>query len=200
MHPVTRDRESGFTLVEMLVVVVLLGVVGAVATTAMIRALKTTDSGQARVYGLADVQKAVERMSRELRAADPLQTMTATTVSARVYRNGKCDQYTYALVGTEIRQTVERLTPDPGPWNECSSVLGSGVTTVLARDISNGAGTPLFTYLAETAPAPVAATTTATVREIRIDARSALSGEGPLRVATSVQIRNFDTARYRSHS
>lgn len=195
-----KSEDGGFTLVEMSIVLLILGVIGAIATSSVIQSMKTTDRGQKRVFGLADVQNAVERMSREIRAADPVETSSSSSsVSVRVHRNGRCQRYTYALVGTELRQTLERLSPDPGVFNECTSVVaGSTVTTVLVRGLTNGSTTPLFTYLADTAPATTAATTPAAVRSVVIDARSGMSGTTPLQVRTSVQIRNFDTSRYRS--
>ena len=76
-----RHDSRGLTLVELLVVLALLGVVGAVMLSGVVSGLRATDQVEAEADALDEVRVAVERLSRDLRQArlvDP--TSTAGTV------------------------------------------------------------------------------------------------------------------------
>lgn len=62
-------RENGYTLVELLVAMVLLSVVGAMVTTAVISANKTLRRNENEAQGLADVRVVTERLSRDIEQA-----------------------------------------------------------------------------------------------------------------------------------
>ncbi|MBA2530362.1 MAG: prepilin-type N-terminal cleavage/methylation domain-containing protein [Euzebyales bacterium] len=61
--PVTGPRwngEEGVSLVEVLVVIVLLAMVGAVAMSGLVTGLRASAKGQDRITALTDMQKGVE--------------------------------------------------------------------------------------------------------------------------------------------
>jgi prepilin-type N-terminal cleavage/methylation domain-containing protein len=64
--------EAGFTLVELLVVLVLMGVVGGIVTSALVTGMQSSRATSARTMALHDIEVALQRVGRELRAADPL--------------------------------------------------------------------------------------------------------------------------------
>ncbi|CAN5323052.1 hypothetical protein BH20ACT9_BH20ACT9_19620 [soil metagenome] len=99
---------DGITIVELLVVMVVFGVVGSLVASGVIQGLQSSRLAQARVEALADVQKGVGRMSRELRAACPVRTATATQVVVDVRRAGGVDRYGYTLddAADELRYEV----------------------------------------------------------------------------------------------
>lgn len=72
--------ERGFTLVELLVVMLIVGVVGAVTTAGVVRGMRTTAEAQDRADAQAAIRTAAARASRELRVADPLRYATSTEV------------------------------------------------------------------------------------------------------------------------
>ena len=65
-----RD-QSGVTLVELLVVLVILGVVGSVVTTAIVSSLRSAAVTTDRVIAINELETAMQRMTRDLRAARP---------------------------------------------------------------------------------------------------------------------------------
>lgn len=65
-----NPRDGGFTLVELLVVVLLLGIVGGVVTSSIVSALSSARSTTARVHALNELEIAMQRVLGDLRAAE----------------------------------------------------------------------------------------------------------------------------------
>jgi type II secretory pathway pseudopilin PulG len=139
--------EAGVTLVELLVVVLLLGVVGGTVTASVITSFQASRRGEARVMALNDLQRGIERVGRELRAAEELLVEPGTEpsdeIGAEVIRDGQRITYRYYLVplgdGAELREDVTRRT--------LSGDLISQRDGLFIADIANlETGSSLFTY------------------------------------------------------
>src|SRR5688572_15198620 len=109
-----RD-EDGVSLVELLVVILLMAVIGGAGTTTLVRSMQVSAKTQTRFDALADLQRSVDRMTRELRAAAPLQVGGAPVVVAEpnrvvvnVFRNTFTEQrrFTYQFCPTQQRLHV----------------------------------------------------------------------------------------------
>lgn len=92
--------DAGFTLVELAVVTLVLGVVGAVTATGIIGGMRGTSHAQARVDTLAATQTAIERVSREMRAADPLRAVADDQLVLDAHRGGELHHYRYTVEAT----------------------------------------------------------------------------------------------------
>ena len=178
-----RDREGGFTLVELLVVIVIFGVVGGFVTATIVSALQTSRRAEARIHALNDLQRGIERVGRELRAASPLlldeDRAFADGVGAEVVRGGQRIIYEYYLVETEdsveLREDVTRRTLDGDLVSEQDGLF--------IADIANlETGTPLFTYF-------VTEPITGEIREIDCDAEGLSDEECLNKHLTATQIR-----------
>jgi prepilin-type N-terminal cleavage/methylation domain-containing protein len=180
-----RHAEGGFTLVELLVVMILLGVIGSIVTSSVITAFVSTRRGEQRVHALNDLQKGIERVGRELRAADPLILEAgkdpAEGIGAEVIRNGQRIEYRYYLVdlgdGVELREDVVRRALD--------GQVDSQQQGLFIADIGNlekNPPTPLFTYY-YTDPG------TRQLREIDCDADGLTESQCLQRHTTATQVR-----------
>lgn len=198
--------SGGFTLIELLVVLLLTGVIGGIVTASLIRGLQTTDRADDRISATLDLQRAIERVGRELRAADPLifPTSGATfrqEVRAQVKRGGEIYRYRYYLVstpegGAELREDVRRLD---GQGNVVESRDG-----LFIADVANlETGTELFTYYMvdpvtgdfgeATCDDPTDAECRdlhLTATQIRMRLERLLPGQEPIGLETVVNIRN----------
>jgi prepilin-type N-terminal cleavage/methylation domain-containing protein len=198
--------EAGLTLVELLTVIVILGVIGGFVTNTVITALEATRKGEARVMALNDLQRGVERVGRELRAAEELKIATGTdpagNVGAQVVRDGQRITYRYYLVdvgdGAELREDVVRQTLAGAPIDARNGLF--------IADIANlETDTPLFTYyvtnpttgqLAEIDCATEGLTTSqceqrhATATQIQLTLEKLLPEQAPIQVETIVNVRS----------
>jgi prepilin-type N-terminal cleavage/methylation domain-containing protein len=202
----TVGRDGGFTLVELLVVLLLLGVVGSIITTSVITAFTSTRRGEARVHALNDLQRGLERVGRELRAADPLVLEPgmdpSAGIGAEIVRRGERIAYRYYLVevgeSVELREDIVRRT------------LGGQVIEqqegLFIADVANvETGTPLFTYyytdpstrqLREVDCEADGLTETqclqrhTTATQVRLTLEKLLPEQSPIRVETVVNIRS----------
>ena len=146
--------EQGFSLVELLVVLVLTGVVGGVVANGVIQGMQASQRADARIQALSELQRGIERVGRELRAADPLvfevdlsdpdQPDFSEEVRAEVHRDGERLRFRYYLVDTgggvgELREDVTRYAPD-------GTVVESRDGLFIADVANLQTGVPLFTY------------------------------------------------------
>ena len=152
--------EGGFTLIELASVVVITSIFGIAITASLQSFTRTTTSTQNKTFALADVRGAVENIARDLRAANPIEAISATLpvsqydnrISFTVWcatpgdngcSSGNARRVVYALSGNTLDQTVglrsrPLLRPNPG-------------MTTLAVDLRPGAvvntaAQPVFTY------------------------------------------------------
>lgn len=108
--------ESGFSLVELLVAMLLVGVVGSVVLSSSIQALRVQSDTTARLDAMHELEVAIQRASRDLRAANPLRISTTedaeTYIAADVYRGNEKLYVVYELVeigdDSALAQSVSR--------------------------------------------------------------------------------------------
>lgn len=154
----TARSESGVTLVELLVVMILLGVVGSVVTTVIVTGLQTSTSISTRTQALHQIEQSLQRVSRELRVADPLYTTSdpLRELAVTIDREGQRQ-----LVRFQVNDAERRLLQFNQPVTESAIAeigdpLGPGSTSLvtdldnalpnLATPIAVAEHEPVFTY------------------------------------------------------
>jgi Tfp pilus assembly protein PilX len=83
-----QDRQAGVGLADLLVSVMLMGLLLTMCVTAVIAASRTTKQVQERTVALAELEQAVQRTARHLRASMQLYSADATSFTSREVRNG----------------------------------------------------------------------------------------------------------------
>lgn len=171
------SADGGFTLVELLVVFVILGVVGSIGTIAVTTTLRSASATTSRVVALDELQTAMQRVARDLRAAE-LFIITDTTsvdreVTADVFRGGELVRVTYSV---EEQDGVDVLIRED-----------TGQTLITLVDNEDEA---VFTYLdAEGNPIPDVDDYTK-AQQIRIRFIRGIEGRQPVIVESLVNVRN----------
>lgn len=188
--------DDGVTVVELLVAITLVGIIGAITVTGLVRGMHTTRYSQDRVDALAATQTGLERMSREIRAADPLREKEEDRIALDVRRGGSLYHYQYEVqdAGGGLYELVQELwrfdDPDefdaPG-WSPAESDADRTSTSVL---VSRLAGDEAFTYL-DTNGAD-AASIEETRRVVVTVSRVVQDDVEPIEVETTVKVRNAD--------
>lgn len=183
-----REDEQGVSLVELLVVVAITVVVGLVVTSGMSSAVRATTQTQRRIDALTDLQRAVARVGREVRAARPLcSASNATRIVAVVDRGTERHRYTYEIVtasgATTLRETREIVSGTGSA--SCTASAASTRQVTAATDVVSAT---IFTYHTSTGAATTDATAAA---EVAITLRRAITSQQPLRVDTRVSVRNL---------
>ena len=67
-----RHEQAGFSLIELMVVLIILGIVGTIIAGGLTRGLRASNEAQARIEAFEDMQIALERVSRDVRGASTL--------------------------------------------------------------------------------------------------------------------------------
>ncbi len=161
-YPTSRKDEAGYTVLEVMVVLLLFGIFGVAVATSLSAFIRTTRVADDKTSAVADVRVAEEAVARDLRAANPIDDIAPASVttyenkvSFSVYCSppgtGSCGanrlrKVTYQLVANRFEQVVGSTTRvlvgpnahDAVPVNER---LGAVV---------NASSDPIFTYLDRT--------------------------------------------------
>jgi len=95
------QREQGFTLVEMIMVVVILAIVASIGSNFVISALESYRIAQTRNQLVQRGRLSLEQMARELRMAVPN--------SVRVSPGGQCVEFLPVVAATHYQSTVADL-------------------------------------------------------------------------------------------
>lgn len=205
-----RHEQRGFSLVELLVVMLLLGVVGAIVMTSIVRSLRTTSAAQDRVAALNELERGIERISRELRAANPLLISTTgdfdEEIGARIERDGQVLLFEYELVPTpsgdqDLQQTVTTYAATAEPGIDPPLISPPPTTSVITQTANATAGLPLIRYYDRDGVEIVCvpgvdgtldecATRYAAAAQVQITLTKVLEGRDPLIVETYVSVRN----------
>lgn len=173
-------QDDGFSLVELLIAMFLAAVVGGVAVSGIVGGLQQSARTQDRIDAFNELQLAMERMSREVRAADPIIVATDTRIEVQVRRDGQCSQFSYELTGDVLR--VQRDVS-----NDDCETFTTGMPTPLASEVVNPVGRPMFSY--QTHDGSVA-TTEDEIGVVNIEIQRDIPDQPPVAVSTVVNVRN----------
>lgn len=154
--------EGGFTLVELLMVVLLMGLLGVALHTSLDALVRVTRTTQDKSAVSDDVRTAIEVLGRDLRAANPIDDIAPSSVSD--YQNrltfsvycstpGTADcgtdrlrRVTYQVVGNRLERVVGTTT---------TVLMGPNAQTAVPVDqrlgaVANSASEPVFRYFDRT--------------------------------------------------
>ncbi len=126
------QRDEGVTLVEVLVTItIFLSVIGGV-TTSVVSALRAQTQQVQQADAIVESQRAFDRMTREIRQANPVVAAAPDSVRIEVTHNGirRVTQYTVAGPTTQprtINQTVTTTTIASGVTVTSTTPLVAGV-------------------------------------------------------------------------
>ena len=183
-----RGRSSGFTVVELLVVLLLLGIVSSVVAGGLIRGQRADAQAQARIAAFEEMQIALERVSREVRAAstplpDDVLDEDGEWLQVDVLREGICIRFTFEVGADDALRVSEQRSTD-----DCDN-FGTATDRVLVPDLADPA---VFTF--ETNQYDdgerIAATDARDIRFVTITFTRTLFEQQPVTVSTVVGLRN----------
>ena len=196
-----RKAEGGFTLIEMLVVIVIFGVLGGLVLQLTLSALHTSQVTQSRDIGVSQAQFAVERLAKDLRAADPLVSADANDLTLMVYRQGACEVHRWYLgTNSQLLEDLQRY-PASSSCGNASGTLSATSTAPVTGQLANGVGAPLFSFARwdDTAnppdllqmTTPVASANVPLVQRVVVVVNvTQPGGHAPVIVQTAVDLRN----------
>ena len=149
-----RD-EQGFSLVELLVVMLVMAIIGGIVATSLVSGWRSSETAEERIDALLETQQAMQRMSREIRASyahdvtgGALVVAEADRLVADVFRDGDRlrfhwwtedsgeDLVTICHAREDIDPAAPPAAPDETP--DCEQQALSDLTP----------DTPLFQYFA----------------------------------------------------
>ena len=125
-----RVGESGFTLVELLVVMVLLGIVGGIVVSTVTTSFQSSAATTSRVVALNEIEIALQRVTRDLRSAEDF-----------VLFGTGCDGQVEVVItrGGDVQEVTYRVDGD-------QRLIREETGQQLVTRIGNAADEPLFRY------------------------------------------------------
>lgn len=165
LPPAEPDRESGFTLVELMVTILVVGIMAGAILGVFVTTLRTFSTGQVRMQNQDDARLAMNQVTRYLRMASASESITTTRSDAievaaaqdvvfyaDLDGDGVVEKLRYYTSGTTLRmQTAEPNMADlpptyPDIYDTDAEVIQGGVrngTTALFRYYRAGESTPM---------------------------------------------------------
>lgn len=131
------QQQDGLTLVELLVVLLLVSVIGSIVAGGVIRGMRAEAHAQSRIEAFEQMQIAMERVSRDVRAASPLIEAEDDRIQLELTRDGTCFRFTYEVDDDALLVVEERLADD------CETPTASSVR-VLVPELEPGS--TVFVY------------------------------------------------------
>lgn len=179
-----RRGERGFTLVELMVVLVLIGIVGGIVTKGLVGAMRTTRQTQARIEAFTELQTTAERVGRELRVACPMRAIAAADVTLDIDRAGETYRHRFWVATDQLHHATQ--IDNSGTWDTV-------VADRVLLDLADPGADPTFTYLDADGDAldlSLASTLPRDVRSVELRLRRDLPEQDPVEVATMLHLRN----------
>ena len=152
-----RDAQAGFTLIELSVTVILMGIVSVILLTTLTTIVRTSTETDRKSLTTAEARLAMERMARDLRAANPLDAIVATLptstydreISFKVFCTGGIGCVSglrpvkYSVSGSTLTQAIGS--------SPARTLLGPSESPTLPDAMRRGAilnttAQPVFTY------------------------------------------------------
>jgi len=122
-------RQSGFTLIEIIVTIVIIGIIASIAAGIILQGAKSFSAENSRNNLHYQARLAVERMAREVRlirsqTVGDVQTMNATDL---IFCDATGKAIEFQLNGTTLNRR-ESATCSPVAWGGWNALSASGVT------------------------------------------------------------------------
>lgn len=190
-----KNAEDGFTLVELLIVMVIMGVIGTMVLTSFVSSARSSTTATRQLDAINDLTPAMQRMTRDLRAAAPLliddEGDYESEVGTEFERGGTTYRTHYRLDVSEggttrLMQTRREVGDSEAP------------STAMVAEVDNDLSTqPVFTYYdADGEPITCADATPAcrdehlTAARLEILVLRGIEDADAIEYRTSVNIRN----------
>ena len=181
-----QGEQAGFTLVELLVVMILLGVIGSIVGSGIVSSMRADRKTRERVAVTGDLTKGVDRMTKQIRVAAPIIDFSSTSLTVETYRNSLRYRYAYAYDAS-----AKTVTETLSTYASASDVTPMSVDTqTLLRNVTNGTATPMFEYYDRDGATATAIDDIARV-EISLVETPTGDAQGPISFSTSVFLRNY---------
>jgi prepilin-type N-terminal cleavage/methylation domain-containing protein len=128
-------QEAGFSLTELMVVVTLMGIVGAVVAAATTTGLHKQTQVQDRTDTMAQARTALQRIGRDVRSTSGIVVATDTMLQLNETQTSTSWTVTYQLQADGSTYDLTAVRSDQ-----------PGVTTILLKNLVNITTSPVFKY------------------------------------------------------